>query len=171
MFAASGLYAGAVETELYVLETVLDVLYDSSEGLLGTFAVLRRPARSPEALGATLSQLRRLVRRPLLHHRDDGYLIHDLVKEFFLRRIADVARRDAHARAAAYWQFRADGLEETYHRIEAGDLDTARIRLVEIGPGLAERARAGGLGAAVVPGPPGPPLGGLPGGAGGVLGK
>src|SRR5437870_5665412 len=141
--AASGLDAGAVETERYVLETVLDGLDDSSEELLRTFAVLRRPARSPEALGATLSQLRRLVRRALLHHRDDGYLIHDLVKEFFLRRIGDAARRDAHARAAAYWQFRADGLEETYHRIEAGDLDTARIRLVEIGPGLAESARGG----------------------------
>src|SRR5437773_1956868 len=119
---------GAVETERYVLETVLDGLDDSSEELLRTFAVLRRSARSPEALGATLSQLRRLVRRALLHHRDDGYLIHDLVKEFFLRRIGDAARRDAHARAAAYWQCRADGLEATYHRSEAGDLDTARTR-------------------------------------------
>jgi len=161
LFAASGLDAGAVETERYVLETVLDGLDDSSEALLRTFAVLRRPARSPEALGATLSQLRRLVRRALLHHRDDGYLIHDLVKEFFLRRIADVARRDAHTRAAAYWQFRADGLEETYHRIEAGDLDTARIRLVEIGPGLAESARAGDLEAALLRVPRSPRLDGI----------
>src|SRR5207247_455368 len=114
-----------------------------SEELLRTFAVLRRPARSPEALGATLSQLRRLVRRALLHHRDDGYLIHDLVKEFFLRRIGDAARRDAHARAAAYWQFRADGLEETYHRLEAGDLAPAGIRPGERGTGLAERSWAG----------------------------
>ena len=161
LFAASGLDAGAVETERYVLETVLDGLDDSSEELLRTFAVLRRPARSPEALGATLSQLRRLVRRALLHHRDDGYLIHDLVKEFFLRRIGDAARRDAHARAAAYWQFRADGLEETYHRIEAGDLDTARIRLVEIGPGLAESARAGDLEAALLRVPRSPRLDGI----------
>src|SRR5437016_2427627 len=161
LFAASGLDAGAVETERYVLETVLDGLDDSSEELLRTFAVLRRPARSPEALGATLSQLRRLVRRALLHHRDDGYLIHDLVKEFFLRRIGDAARRDAHARAAAYWQFRADGLEETYHRIEAGDIDTARIRLVEIGPGLAESARAGDLEAALLRVPRSPRLDGI----------
>src|SRR5438034_338800 len=161
LFAASGLDGGAVETERYVLETVLDGLDDSSEELLRTFAVLRRPARSPEALGATLSQLRRLVRRALLHHRDDGYLIHDLVKEFFLRRIGDAARRDAHARAAAYWQFRADGLEETYHRIEAGDLDTARIRLVEIGPGLAESARAGDLEAALLRVPRSPRLDGI----------
>src|SRR5439155_165448 len=95
LFAASGLDAGTVETERYVLETVLDGLDDSSEELLRTFAVLRRPARSPEALGATLSQLRRLVRRALLHHRDDGYLIHDLVKEFFLRPIGVAARRAA----------------------------------------------------------------------------
>jgi tetratricopeptide (TPR) repeat protein/DNA-binding MarR family transcriptional regulator len=161
MFAASGLDAGAVETERYVLETVLDGLDDSSEELLRTFAVLRRPARSPEALGATLSQLRRLVRRALLHHRDDGYLIHDLVKEFFLRRIGEAARRESHARAAAYWQFREDGLEETYHRIEAGDIDTARIRLVEIGPGLAESARAGDLEAALLRVPRSPRLDGI----------
>src|SRR5438034_461676 len=49
LFAASGLDGGAVETERYVLETVLDGLDDSSEELLRTFAVLRRPARSPEA--------------------------------------------------------------------------------------------------------------------------
>src|SRR5439155_1021008 len=81
LFAASGLDAGAVETERYVLDTVLEDLDDASEDLLRTFAVLRRPARSPESFGATLSQLRRLVRRALLHHRDEGYLLHDLVKE------------------------------------------------------------------------------------------
>ncbi len=150
LFAASGLDAGTVETERYVLETVLDGLDDSSEELLRTFAVLRRPARSPEALGATLSQLRRLVRRALLHHRDDGYLIHDLVKEFFLRRLGEAARREAHGRAAEYWLFRSDGLEEAYHRIEAGDLETAKARLTEIGPALAESARAGDLEAALL---------------------
>src|SRR6184192_955977 len=150
LFAASGLDGGAVETERYVLETVLDGLDDSSEELLRTFAVLRRPARSPEALGATLSQLRRLVRRALLHHRDDWYLIHDLVKEFFLRRLGEAARREAHGRAAEYWLFRSDGLEEAYHRIEAGDLETAKARLTEIGPALAESARAGDLEAALL---------------------
>src|SRR5207245_299959 len=96
LFAASGLDAGAVETERYVLDTVLEDLDDASENLLRTFAVLRRPARSPEAFGATLSQLRRLVRRALLHHRDEGYLLHDLVKEFFLRRMRDLRRHEAH---------------------------------------------------------------------------
>src|SRR5437016_12385392 len=85
MFAASGLDAGAVETERYVLETVLDGLDDEAENLLRTFAVFRRPARSPEVFGATVSQLRRLGRRALLDHREEGYLVHDLVKEFFLR--------------------------------------------------------------------------------------
>src|SRR5256886_16609812 len=136
MFAASGLDAGAVETERYVLETVLDGLDDSSEETLRTFAVLRSPARSPEALGATLSQLRRLVRRALLHHRDDGYLIHDLVKEFFLRRLGEAARREAHGRAAEYWLFRSDGLEEAYHRIAAGGLRGARPPCPEIRPAL-----------------------------------
>jgi tetratricopeptide (TPR) repeat protein/DNA-binding MarR family transcriptional regulator len=161
LFAASGIEAGPLETERYVLETVLDGLDDSSEELLRTFAVLRRPARSPEALGATLSQLRRLVRRALLHHRDDGYLIHDLVKEFFLGRLGDVARREAHARAAEYWFFRADGLEEAYHRIEAGELDAARARLAEIGPALAESARAGDLEAALLRVPRNPRLDGI----------
>src|SRR3989454_326342 len=46
LFAASGLDAGAVETERYVLDTVLEDLDDASEELLRTFAVFRRPARS-----------------------------------------------------------------------------------------------------------------------------
>ncbi|MCI4371313.1 MAG: hypothetical protein L3J78_01545, partial [Thermoplasmata archaeon] len=150
LFAASGLDAGAVETERYVLETVLEDLDDASESLLRTFAVLRRPARSPEILGATLSQLRRLARRALLHHRDEGYLIHDLVKEFFLRRMADAARREAHGRAAAYWAGRADGLEESYHRIEAGASEAAAARLLEIGGAFAESARAGDLESALL---------------------
>jgi tetratricopeptide (TPR) repeat protein/DNA-binding MarR family transcriptional regulator len=171
LFAASGLDAGAVETERYVLETVLEGLDDASEELLRTLAVLRRPARAPEALGATLSQLRRLSRRALLHHREDGYLIHDLVKEFFLRRMGDAARRQAHARAAAYWQSRAEGLEEAYHRIEAGDLEAARARLLEIGPALAESARAGELEAALLRVPRTPRLDGILAETQGFLGK
>src|SRR5207244_3637368 len=77
MFAASGLDAGAVETERYVLETVLDGLDDEAENLLRTFAVIRRPARSPEVFGATVSQLRRLGRRALLDHGVEGSLVHD----------------------------------------------------------------------------------------------
>jgi tetratricopeptide (TPR) repeat protein len=150
LFAASGLDVGSIATERYVLETILDGLDDSSEELLRTFAVLRRPARSPEALGATLSQLRRLVRRALLHHREDGYLIHDLVKEFFVRRMEAGTRREAHARAATYWASRADGLEEAHHRIEAGDLEGAAARLAVVGPVLAESAQAGDLEAALL---------------------
>src|SRR5436309_3064423 len=148
--AASGLDAGAVETERYVLDTVLEDLDDASEDLLRTFAVLRRPARSPESFGATLSQLRRLVRRALLHHRDEGYLLHDLVKEFFLRRMGDLPRREAHVRAASYWASRQDLLEEAYHRIESGDLGAAVARLVDVGPAFAESARAGDLEAALL---------------------
>jgi len=150
LFAASGLDAGAVETERYVLDTVLEDLDDASENLLRTFAVLRRPARSPEAFGATLSQLRRLVRRALLHHRDEGYLLHDLVKEFFLRRMGDLRRREAHVRAASYWAGRQDHLEEAYHRIESGDLEAAVARLIDVGPAFAESARAGDLEAALL---------------------
>src|SRR5256712_1590518 len=150
LFAASGLDAGAVETGRYVLDTVLEDLDDASENLLRTFAVLRRPARSPEAFGATLSQLRRLVRRALLHHRDEGYLLHDLVKEFFLRRMGDLRRREAHVRAASYWAGRQDHLEEAYHRIESGDLEAAVARLIDVGPAFAESARAGDLEAALL---------------------
>jgi len=133
-----------------VLDTVLEDLDDASEDLLRTFAVLRRPARSPESFGATLSQLRRLVRRALLHHRDEGYLLHDLVKEFFLRRMGDLSRREAHVRAASYWASRQDVLEEAYHRIESGDLGAAVARLVDVGPAFAESARAGDLEAALL---------------------
>jgi tetratricopeptide (TPR) repeat protein/DNA-binding MarR family transcriptional regulator len=150
LFAASGLGAGAVATERYVLETVLDGLDDASEGLLRTFAVLRRPARSPEALGATVSQLRRLVKQALLQHREEGYLIHDLVKEFFLQRMGEAPRREAHARAATYWTTRGDGLEEAHHRIGAGDLAGAAARLAEVGPAFAESARAGDLESALL---------------------
>ncbi len=150
LFAASGLDAGALETDRYVLETVLEGIDGTSEDLLRTFAVFRRPARSPEAFGATISQLRRLVRRAILHHRVEGYLLHDLVKEFFVRRMGEPMRREAHSRAAAYWVSRGDGLEEAYHRIEAGDLDVAAVRLEEIGPALAESARAGDFEAALL---------------------
>src|SRR5207244_13620019 len=138
LFAASGLDAAAVETEQYVLDTVLEGLDDASEDLLRTFAVWRRPARSPETFGATLSQLRRLVRRALLHHRDEGYLLHDLVKEFFLRRMGNLRRQEAHVRAASYWAGRQDHLEEAYHRIESGDLEAAVARPIDVRPALAE---------------------------------
>lgn len=150
LFAANGLDAGSAATERYVLETVLDGLDDPSEGLLRAFAVLRRPARSAEALGATLSQLRRLTRQALLHHHDDGYLVHDLVKEFFLRRMEEPGRREAHARAGAYWAARGDGLEEAHHRIESSDLEGAAARLRQVGPAVAESARAGDLEAALL---------------------
>jgi len=145
LFAASGLDAGVVAADRYVLDTVLDGLDEGSEEILKTFAILRRPARSPEALGASLTQLRRLVRRAILHHREEGYFLHDLVKEFFSRRIGDGERRAAHTRAAGYWASRADPLEEAHHRIEAGDVDRAAALLVDIGPAFAESARAGDL--------------------------
>jgi tetratricopeptide (TPR) repeat protein/DNA-binding MarR family transcriptional regulator len=150
LFAASGVDAGAIATERYVLETVLEDLDDGSEGLLRTFAVLRRPARSPEAFGATISQIRRLAKRALLHHRDEGYLVHDLVKEFFLARMGKAAQREAHVRAADYWAGREDGLEEAHHRIEAGDLTAAAARLAQVGPAYAESARAGDLESAIL---------------------
>lgn len=145
LFAANGVDAGAIATERYVLETVLDDLDDASEGLLRTFAILRRPVRAPEDLGATLNQIRRLGKRALLHHREEGYLIHDLVKEFFLARMGEAPKREANRRAAAYWAGRGDGLEEAHHRIEAGDLAAAAARLADVGPTYAESARAGDL--------------------------
>jgi ATP/maltotriose-dependent transcriptional regulator MalT len=145
LFASSGLEAGLVASDRYVLETVLDGVDGPSEDLLKTFAILRRPARSPEALGGSLTQLRRLVRQAILHHREDGYFVHDLVRDFFVRRMEDAERRRAHARAAGYWAGRSDALEEAYHRIESGDPDRAAFLLAEAGPALAESARAGDL--------------------------
>jgi len=154
MFAANGLDAGAVATERYIMETVLEGLDDASEGLLRTFAVLRRPALSPERLGATLTQLRRLVRVALLQHRDDGYLVHDLVKEFLANRLPDPERRAAHAVAATYWEARGDLLEGAWHRLEAGDVDRAAVILTEAGDGFSESARAGDFEACLVRLPP-----------------
>lgn len=154
VFAASGLDAGAVASDRYVLETVLDGVDDASEEALRTFAILRRPARSPEALGASLSQLRRLVRRAILHHREEGYFLHDLVKDFFGRRMEHAARSAAHGRAALYWSGREDPLEEAYHRIEAGEAERAAALLVEIGPAASESARAGDLEACLLRLPP-----------------
>ena len=145
LFASSGLEAGEAETGRFILETVLDGLDDASDGVLEAFAVLRRPARSPESLGASVAQLRRLLRKAILQHREDGYFLHDLVREFFVRRMDAGARRRAHARAAEYWEGRDDALEEAYHSIEAGNPDHA-VALLEIrGPAYAESARAGDL--------------------------
>lgn len=145
LFAASGLDAGAVETERFILETVLEGLDDVSEEVLKAFAVLRRPAKSPEALGATVAQLRRLLKRAVLQHREEGYLLHDLVKEFYQRRMREADRRNAHGRAAAYWEDRDDPLEAAHHRIEAHELAAATALLTEHGEGYAEGARAGEL--------------------------
>jgi ATP/maltotriose-dependent transcriptional regulator MalT len=145
LFAASGLAAGALETERFIVETVLEGLDDTSDEVLRTFAILRRPAKSPEALGATIAQLRRLLKRAVLQHRDEGYLLHDLVREFFAARMREADRRRAHARAAAYWEERGDVLETAYHRIEAKDFDSAAVLLEEQGEPYAESARAGEL--------------------------
>ncbi len=160
LFAASGMDVGEAETERFILETVLDGLDDVSEDVLKAFAILRRPARSPEALGATVAQLRRLLRKAVLQHREEGYLLHDLVKEFYLRRMEDEERRRAHARAAAYWEGRGDVLESAFHRIEAGDVHAAAALLTAEGESFAESARAGELEACLLRLPPGErPLG------------
>ena len=145
LFAASGLDSGRVESDRFVLETVLDGLEHVPEALLKVFAVLRRPAKSPEALGATVAQIRRLLRRAILQHREEGYLLHDLVKEFYLRRVRSEERRTVHARAARYWEGRGDGLEAAHHRIEAGEVRAAAALLAAHGPAFAEGARAGDL--------------------------
>jgi tetratricopeptide (TPR) repeat protein/DNA-binding MarR family transcriptional regulator len=154
LFAGSGLDAGEAETERFILETVLDGLDDVSEELMEGFAVLRRPARSPEALGATVAQLRRLLRKAILQHREEGYLLHDFVKEFFLRRMRDSVRWRAHARAATYWGDRGDPLEESYHRIEAQEFERAAGLLRTYGDAYAESARAGDLEACLLRLPP-----------------
>ena len=145
LFAASGLDAGAVATERFVLETVLEGVDDVSEEVLRAFAVLRRPAKSPDALGASVAQLRRLLRRAVLQHGEEGYLLHDLVREFYLARMAGSDLRRANRRAADYWEGRGEPLEAAYHRLEARDLDAAAALLTEHGEAYAEGARAGEL--------------------------
>ncbi len=145
LFAASGLDAGAVATERFILEAVLEGVDDVSEEVLHAFAVLRRPAKSPDALGASVAQLRRLLRRAVLQHGDEGYLLHDLVREFYLARMAEAGLRRANQRAADYWEVRGDPLEAAYHRLEARDLEAAAALLAEHGEAYAEGARAGDL--------------------------
>ncbi len=145
LFAASGLDAGAVETERFVLETVLEGVDDVSEDVLKAFAILRRPAKSPDALGATVAQLRHLLRRAVLQHRDEGYLLHDLVREFYLTRMSDADARRANVHASQYWEGRGDALEAAWHRVEARDFDAAVALLDEHGQTYAEGSRAGEL--------------------------
>ena len=149
LLAGAGPDGGALEAERFVLETVLDGLDDAAEALLRTFVVLRRPAPSPEALGGTVSQVRRLTRLALLQHRDDGYQIHDLVQEFFRARMSEADRLRANERAAVYWESRGDALEAAHHRLEAGDLDGAAA-LLRSAEAHAEGARAGDLEAALL---------------------
>ena len=159
LFAASGLDAGAVETERFVLETVLEGLDDVSEEALKTFAILRRPAKSPEALGTTVAQLRQLLKRAVLQHREEGYLLHDLVKEFYLGRMVETDRRKAHARAATYWEDRGDFLEAANHLLEAREPQAASDLVLEHGEAYADGARAGELEACILglPSPLRPP--------------
>lgn len=150
LFAASGLDSGAVQTERFVLETVLEGVDDVSEDVLKAFAILRRPAKSPDSLGASVAQLRKLLRRAVLEHCDEGYLLHDLVKEFYLSRMTDADRRRANLRAAVYWEEREDPLEAAHHRVEARDFESAATLLSEHGEAYAESARAGELEACIL---------------------
>ncbi len=145
LFAASGLDAGTVETERFIVETVLEGIDDVSEEVLRAFAVLRRPSKSPEALGATVAQLRRLLKRAVLQHRNDGYFLHDLIREFYLGRMTGTGLKRAHARAAEYWEERGDPLEAAYHFIGARELEAASTLLSEHGEDYADGARAGEL--------------------------
>ena len=154
LFAASGLDAGAFETERFIVETVLEGLDEVSEDVLKVFAILRRPAKSPEALGATVAQLRRLLKRAVLQHRSEGYLLHDLVREFYLGRMTGTGLKRAHARAAAYWEERGDPLEATHHRIGARELEAASNLIREHGEAYADGARAGELEACLLALPP-----------------
>lgn len=155
LFAASGLDTGALETERFILETVLEGLDDVSEDVLKAFAVLRRPAKSPEALGATVAQLRRLLKRAVLQHRNEGYLLHDLVREFYLARMTGTGLKRAHARAATYWEERGDPLEAAHHLIGARELEAASSLILEHGEAYADGARAGELEACLLALPPG----------------
>ncbi len=150
LFAASGLDVGRVEADRFIVETVLDGLDGVPEGILKAFAVLRRPAKSPEALGATVTHVRRLLQRAVLNHREDGYLLHDLVKEFYVRRLDPRQAKSVHARAARYWAGRGDALEAAFHRIEAGEAEAAAGLLAAGGEPYAEGARAGDLEACIV---------------------
>lgn len=154
LFAASGIDVGAVATERFVLETVLEGVDDVSEDVLKAFAILRRPAKSPDALGASVAQLRRLLRRAVLQHREEGYLLHDLVKEFYRGRMGEADRRGANRRAAVYWEERDDPLEAAFHRVEARDFEAAEALLTERGEAYAESARAGELEACLLRLPP-----------------
>ena len=150
LFASSGLDAGADATERYILETVLEGLDDGSEALLRTLSVFRRPAPSSEDLGGTVSQVRRLLKAAILEHREDGYQVHDVVKEFFLGRMAAARRAQAEVRAAEYWEARGDALEAAHHRIEAEDPEAAAGLLRAGGAAFAEGARAGDLEATIL---------------------
>ncbi|MGQ0798055.1 MAG: tetratricopeptide repeat protein [Methanobacteriota archaeon] len=145
LFAASGLDAGRAETERYVLETILEGLDDGSERALTILTVLRQPIPDPEAVGAGLAAVRRLVRTALLQVRPEGLAVHDLVREFLLGRMEPAGRRTADERAAAYWESRGDLLEAVHHHLEAGHVDRAASLLASGGHAVAEGPRAGEL--------------------------
>ncbi len=145
LFATSGLDAGAVEAERFLVEAVLDGVDDASEAVLKTFSILRRPVLSPDTLGVTLAQRRRLVRRALLEHRTEGYVLHDLVREFFAARLSDQERKSGHERASKYWEGRGDLLESAYHRLAGGDAEGAAVILAQDGGAYSESSRAGEL--------------------------
>lgn len=145
LFAASGLDAGRVETERYVLETVLEDLDDASERALRILAVLRHPIPAPEALGAGLAAVRWLVRTALVQMRPEGYAVHDLVREFLLGRMEPDGRRVEDERAAAYWESRGDLLEAVHHHLEAGHVERASSLLGSGGHAVSEGPRSGEL--------------------------
>jgi tetratricopeptide (TPR) repeat protein/adenylate kinase family enzyme len=127
----------------FIHEQIFSKLADDEKSVLKFMSVFRYPV-SPEVLfiepSVDYETLRRLKLKSLIYEvYPDQYVIHDLIKEFFLGTMKPQVRERHHRTAAQHYMKGEDGfsgIETQYHLTSAGDHAQAAMMAIEQGPVL-----------------------------------
>ena len=120
---SKGDVAGFIEREVY------STLTNQELGVLELLSIFRHPVPIEVIDEADYSVLSGLKQRSLLMEQEDGIWTHDLLRDFFSSRMTAAGKTTLHRKAAAYCEGRQDiewELETLYHKVEAGDWESAR---------------------------------------------
>jgi tetratricopeptide (TPR) repeat protein/DNA-binding MarR family transcriptional regulator len=122
-----GLAGGStLDSQRFIFEEIYKVLNDEERAAMRAASVHREPVLAEGLFlekGVTYKALDELVHRGLLRPVDRGLRAHELVRDFFYKRLSPTERRALHAAAAQFHlEEGGDGpwLEAHYHLIRAG---------------------------------------------------
>ena len=126
-------------------DAILEGLDADLERTAAALGVLRTSCPRPGDLDIAASDVRRLLRRGLAVRGPDGLVLHDLLREVLLPKLAATSLRSAHLAAAAAASRREDPVEEAFHLAEAGRPRAAREVLLAASRDLLDSPRVGEL--------------------------